>query len=49
VDLEIYPHFGEKIFQTKAFRRTLHPPVQISHFADRRQLSGHAGKLRDTG
>ena len=47
--LQLNPHLGEQSLQAKTLRRTLHPPVEVSNLADRRQFPGQAGKLSNPG
>jgi len=47
IDMEIDSHLGEQAFELEALGRTLYAPIQVSYFADRRQLSDEAGNLCD--
>jgi hypothetical protein len=49
VGLQLDSHLSEETLEMKALRRTLNSPIEISDFANRRQLSGYAGKVRDAG
>ena len=49
MDPQPNPHLGQQSLQAKTLRRTLHPPVEISNFADRRKFSGQAGKVTNPG
>jgi hypothetical protein len=49
MSLQLDPHLSEETLEMKTLRQALNSPIEISDFANRRQLPGYAGKGRDAG